>query len=87
MDPLKLLNSPFFCSKLPGVSSLVNDPSLAFRLQAKLPVCSSPVMMSSPRNLSSLQKEVWNGSIPLEIRLASSECRTFDHSDPYLVFP
>ncbi|OCK82458.1 autophagy protein-like protein 5 [Lepidopterella palustris CBS 459.81] len=36
-------------------------------------------------NLSNLQKKVWSGSIPLEIRLASSECRTFDQSDPYLI--
>lgn len=67
--------------------SLVNDASLEFRLQAKLLVYNPPAAMSSPRNLSSLQKKVWNGSIPLEIRLSSSECRTFDHSDPYLVFP
>lgn len=41
--------------------------------------------MSSPSEISSLQKKIWAGSIPLEIRLASSECRTFDQSDPYLV--
>ncbi|KAF2499269.1 autophagy protein 5 [Lophium mytilinum] len=41
--------------------------------------------MANPRNLSSLQAKVWNGSIPLEIRLASSDCRTYDVSDPYLV--
>ncbi|KAF2810044.1 autophagy protein-like protein 5 [Mytilinidion resinicola] len=41
--------------------------------------------MANPRNLSSLQAKVWNGSIPLEIRLASSDCRNYDESDPYLV--
>jgi autophagy-related protein 5 len=42
--------------------------------------------MANPRSLSSLQSKIWEGSVPLEIRLASSDCRTFDQSDPYLVF-
>ncbi|KAL1643485.1 Autophagy protein 5 [Diplodia intermedia] len=41
--------------------------------------------MASQRNLSALQKQLWSGSIPLEIRLASTECRTYDDSDPYLI--
>ncbi|KAF2090488.1 autophagy protein 5 [Saccharata proteae CBS 121410] len=42
--------------------------------------------MSVPsRDLAGLQQTVWQGSIPLEIRLASSECRTYDNSDPYLI--
>jgi autophagy-related protein 5 len=32
-----------------------------------------------------LQEKVWAGRLPLEIRLAPSECRTYDQSDPYLV--
>ncbi|KAF2200015.1 autophagy protein 5 [Delitschia confertaspora ATCC 74209] len=45
--------------------------------------------MSTARDLAhTLQKRVWDGSIPLEIRLASADCRSFDDSDPYLIqFP
>ncbi|KAF2178566.1 autophagy protein-like protein 5 [Zopfia rhizophila CBS 207.26] len=45
--------------------------------------------MTSSRDLQAkLQKTVWNGSIPLEIRLANADCRTYDESDPYLIqFP
>jgi hypothetical protein len=32
-----------------------------------------------------LQEKVWEGRVPVEIRLASSECRVYDQSDPYLV--
>ena len=32
-----------------------------------------------------MEDAVWEGSIPLEIRLSPSECRTFDQADPYLV--
>lgn len=42
--------------------------------------------MSSSRDLlSALQKRIWEGSIPLEIRLASADCRSFNDSDPYLI--
>jgi autophagy-related protein 5 len=34
---------------------------------------------------SRLREGVWNGSIPLEIRLHKADCRTYDESDPYLV--
>ena len=40
---------------------------------------------SSPEILANLQEKVWAGSIPLEIRLAASDCRTYDECDPYLV--
>ncbi|KAF2737864.1 autophagy protein 5 [Polyplosphaeria fusca] len=45
--------------------------------------------MSSPRDVSSrLRQNVWNGSIPLEIRLHKGDCRTYDSSEPYLIqFP
>ncbi|KAH7073031.1 autophagy protein 5 [Paraphoma chrysanthemicola] len=37
---------------------------------------------------SRLRERVWNGSIPLEIRLHKGDCRTYDDSDPYLIqFP
>lgn len=42
-------------------------------------------MPTSPNRLADLQKKIWSGSIPLEIRLATSDCRTYDESDPYLV--
>lgn len=32
-----------------------------------------------------LQSKIWNGSLALEIRLAPSDCRTFNESEPYLV--
>ncbi|KAF2454982.1 autophagy protein Apg5-domain-containing protein [Lineolata rhizophorae] len=35
--------------------------------------------------LGGLQRAIWEGSIPLEIRLAGAECRTFDDSDPYMI--
>ena len=46
-------------------------------------------IMTSPSSarqaINALQKKVWDGSIPLEIRLSPSECRSYDQSDPYLV--
>ncbi|KAK8168017.1 autophagy protein Apg5-domain-containing protein [Phyllosticta citrichinensis] len=41
--------------------------------------------MSSQRDVTAVQKQIWNGSIPLQISLASTDCRTFDESDPYLI--
>ena len=35
-------------------------------------------------SLSKLQEKIWHGRLPLEIRLAPSECRTYDVCDPYL---
>ncbi|KAK5110852.1 hypothetical protein LTR62_005563 [Meristemomyces frigidus] len=35
--------------------------------------------------IANLQSKLWLGSLPLEIRLASADCRTFDQSEPYLV--
>ncbi|THX15533.1 putative autophagy protein Apg5 [Aureobasidium pullulans] len=32
-----------------------------------------------------IQKKVWDGSLPLEIRLANADCRTYDETDPYLI--
>ncbi len=42
-------------------------------------------MPASASRLADLQKKIWSGSIPLEIRLAASDCRTYDDSEPYLV--
>ena len=45
-------------------------------------------MPASASRLANLQKKVWSASLPLEIRLAASDCRTYDESEPYLVqFP
>lgn len=41
--------------------------------------------MSTREVTSRLREKVWNGSIPLEIRLDRNDCRTYDESDPYLV--
>ena len=43
--------------------------------------------MSQPLSLGSIQKTVWDGKLPLEIVLAPSESRTYDQTDPYLVYP
>ncbi|KAL2350832.1 autophagy protein Apg5-domain-containing protein [Cryomyces antarcticus] len=41
-----------------------------------------------PSPISALQTKTWESTLPLEIRLSPSECRTFDRSDPYLIqFP
>jgi autophagy-related protein 5 len=42
-------------------------------------------MTSSRDLLNALQRRIWEGSIPLEIRLASADCRSFKDSDPYLI--
>lgn len=42
-------------------------------------------MANQQPSLSSIQKRVWEGRLPLEIRLAPSECRTYDQAEPYLV--
>ncbi|KAI4217719.1 MAG: hypothetical protein LQ351_000315 [Letrouitia transgressa] len=41
--------------------------------------------MTATTNVTSLRDGVWNGSLPLEIRLTPSECRVYDQADPYLV--
>lgn len=42
-------------------------------------------MPQSGLRLADLQKKVWNGSLPLEIRLVASDCRTYDESEPYFI--
>lgn len=45
-------------------------------------------MPGTSARLADLQSKIWSGSIPLEIRLAASDCRTYDESEPYLIqFP
>jgi hypothetical protein len=65
-----------------------SSPSSSFSFPA-IPKPSSSGMppTTTPTDLSALQRKVWEGTIPLEIRLASAECRTYDQSDPYLVRP
>ncbi|GAB1202157.1 autophagy protein 5 [Aspergillus pseudonomiae] len=41
--------------------------------------------MGSQATLNSIQKAVWDGRLPLQIRLAPSESRIYDQSDPYLI--
>ncbi|MCJ1253077.1 autophagy protein 5 [Lignoscripta atroalba] len=41
--------------------------------------------MTTPKDLKNLQESVWNGSLPLEIRLSPSDCRVYDQADPYLI--
>jgi hypothetical protein len=41
--------------------------------------------MARDQTLHTLQKAVWDARLPLEIRLAPSECRVYDQADPYLV--
>jgi hypothetical protein len=40
---------------------------------------------SSSSMISKIQRRVWEGSLPLEIRLASADSRTFDQGEVYLV--
>ncbi|KXS98189.1 hypothetical protein AC578_6416 [Pseudocercospora eumusae] len=42
-------------------------------------------MSASQAAVDALQSRVWNGSLPLEIRLAASDCRTQHKSEPYFV--
>ncbi|KAI9778065.1 MAG: autophagy protein 5, partial [Candelina submexicana] len=41
--------------------------------------------MARPREIESLQKQIWAGSLPLEIRLSAAESRIYDQTDPYLI--
>lgn len=42
----------------------------------------------NPTALSALQRRVWDGRLPLEIKLAPADCRSYADSDPYLIqFP
>lgn len=41
--------------------------------------------MSSTASLTSIQRVIWSGSLPLSIRLSPSESRSYDQTDPYLV--
>lgn len=42
-------------------------------------------MPTPTSRLADLQQKIWAGSIPLEIRLSSSDCRTYDDCDPYFI--
>ncbi|KAK5417051.1 Autophagy protein 5 [Exophiala xenobiotica] len=44
--------------------------------------------MAQDEKVQILQRKVWQARLPLDIRLAASESRTFDGTDPYLIaFP
>ncbi|KAL8939253.1 MAG: hypothetical protein Q9216_003455 [Gyalolechia sp. 2 TL-2023] len=42
-------------------------------------------MTSQQQRSVSLQDAIWNGSVPLDIRLSPSECRVYDEADSYLI--
>lgn len=42
-------------------------------------------MSANEQALSRLQQRVWDGSLPVEIRLAPGECRSYNESDAYMV--
>lgn len=42
-------------------------------------------MSIATANSTKLREKIWRGSIPLEVRLASNESRTYDKTDPYIV--
>ena len=41
--------------------------------------------MAATAPFESMQRSIWQARLPLEIRLAPSECRIFDKADAYLV--
>ncbi|KAL8737790.1 MAG: hypothetical protein Q9181_001353 [Wetmoreana brouardii] len=41
-------------------------------------------MTAHQQNIT-LQDAIWDGSVPLDIRLSPSECRVYDQADPYLI--
>jgi hypothetical protein len=41
--------------------------------------------MSSRDVTGRVRKRVWDGSLPLEIRLHKADCLKYDDSEPYLV--
>ena len=45
----------------------------------------NPIPSNSNAALLDIQRKVWKGSIPLEIRLSPVESRRYDQSDPYIV--
>ena len=64
---------------LPQYLKYIQSPFITTRFRSSSPT------MAYDDTLQSLQRTVWQARIPLEIRLAASECRTFDGADPYLV--
>lgn len=42
-------------------------------------------MPTPVERIANLQSQIWNGSLPLEIRLAAADCRTYNDSEPYLI--
>ncbi|KAL8924618.1 MAG: hypothetical protein Q9208_003933 [Pyrenodesmia sp. 3 TL-2023] len=41
--------------------------------------------MTTQQQSISLQDTIWNGSLPLDIRLSPAECRIYDQADSYLI--
>lgn len=42
-------------------------------------------MPAQTERIASLQSKIWSGSLALEIKLAASDCRTYNESEPYLI--
>lgn len=73
------------CGRLKVKSDLKREPCKTFlNYQITFPL-PSPRTMTSAKKLQALQEVIWNGSLPLEIRLSPSECRIYDQADQYLV--
>ena len=41
--------------------------------------------MATSKQAQDLQDIVWNGTLPLEVRLSPSECRVYDQAESYFV--
>ena len=65
-------------------SRVVLDLASRARLSATRSI-ESYTAMTSTKETQALQNLVWEGSLPIEIRLVASECRVYDQADPYLV--
>lgn len=71
-----------------NITDTIYQHALSDTPQSKIYWSQAAEVMPAPANrLAELQRKIWSGSIPLEVRLAASDCRTYDESDPYLVQP
>ena len=60
-------------------------PPLAHRAYPKTQQSHDFSAMTTPSQGQRLHDAIWEGSLPVEIRLSASECRIYDQADPYLV--
>ena len=73
-----------YSSKRPSAQTDIDDH---LNFSPARPTATVLVMAQSASSapLASIQRLVWDARLPLEIRLAPAECRTFDQADPYMV--